>query len=692
MGSAPPAVAARTEREATAARTKGGCPKCRILREQLEGKCPDRDTQITTTPKHKERTDCPHMRLIGLAISELRRMETGEGFHPLLYYPDSTFCGTVSRAYLVSCYKVGIGLVDKVRGPIQLIPDGPIDIARVRRWISTCERRHHGRCAAAKIGEVLGRDAMFDSLFPGLQVLRLVNLSEGRLEEFGRDGPPPPRYATLSYVWGGAITFRLGKANKANLLTRVGFSLALGCLPKTIVDTMDLLRQLGEQYLWVDALCLVQDDPDDVQLGVAIMDRIFETAAFTVAAAGGSNADSGLDGFRSEGAAYFSRRKRRVEIVDGRAMAAFASLPALLEATVWSKRAWTFQEQILSRRMLYFVDQQVFFHCPARLSSEWLVDSVPSFPESTCGLTIGVHPSNGLSYSVFMSLLRQYTSRKLTFEDDAMRAMAGIIRRFSELPVFQGGFFQGMPRSSFDGFLLFSSRCSSSTRRRCGFPSYSWTGWAGPLEYDTLRRKRLGLKTWLCLHTWITWFSTPPPSSPGESTLVWDPSILDDSLFSLRGYVGYPLSREGPLRDQSGLSYPAEAKVMPTKLPPEIRTREDLQYPLLQFWTFAVFYRIRISLSSEGSEVPYLISQEGRRLGRLYVDGPKNFLSSHRSLEEVFEFILLSQCKVGGYFFMYIEWMASGIAERRGVGVIWNPKSIPQSHAPGPVWKEIILA
>ena len=61
---------------------------------------------------------------------------------------------------------------------------------------------------------------------------------------------------------------------------------------------MDLVRQLGERYLWVDALCLIQDDAIDVQLGATVMDCIYGRATFTVAAAGGTNAGSGLDTFR----------------------------------------------------------------------------------------------------------------------------------------------------------------------------------------------------------------------------------------------------------------------------------------------------------------------------------------------------------------------------------------------------------
>jgi hypothetical protein len=67
-------------------------------------------------------------------------------------------------------------------------------------------------------------------------------------------------------------------------------------LPKTIRDAIDLVRALKERYLWVDALCLVQNDQADMQKGIDIMDIIYERAVMTIVAASGDSANSGLPG------------------------------------------------------------------------------------------------------------------------------------------------------------------------------------------------------------------------------------------------------------------------------------------------------------------------------------------------------------------------------------------------------------
>lgn len=287
------------------------------------------------------------------------------------------------------------------------------------------------------------------------------------------------------------------------------------------------------------------------------------------------------------------------------------------------------------------MDQQAFFHCPTRISAEWFVDSVPSFRANTSGLTLGLALGDESPAKAFKKLLLRYTRRKLTFQGDAMRAMAGIIRRFSQLPELQGGFFQGIPRSSFDSSLLFT--CTSrSLRRRHGFPSYSWTGWIGPLEYIFQNPGLPQLKDWLSQYTWITWFSRQPSSSRAP-TLVWDHSALDDSLFALLRYEGYLRSRQRPSLDESGLSYPAEeAQIMPRELPAAINVREDLPYPLLQFWTFAVFYPMNLRRAKSG--MTDIVDREGQRCGGLFLDGFHDLDFVYTGPKgKVFEFILLSR-------------------------------------------------
>src|SRR3569833_2561032 len=70
-------------------------------------------------------------------------------------------------------------------------------------------------------------------------------------------------------------------------------------LPLTFRDAMLFVRKMGLQYLWVDSLCLVQDDPEDLKSGVESMDTIYEQSLFTIIAAGAPDANHGLRGVKN---------------------------------------------------------------------------------------------------------------------------------------------------------------------------------------------------------------------------------------------------------------------------------------------------------------------------------------------------------------------------------------------------------
>lgn len=67
-------------------------------------------------------------------------------------------------------------------------------------------------------------------------------------------------------------------------------------IPRTIADTISLLRKIGKRYLWVDCFCIIQDDDDDKQQHLPIMDSIYNQAGRVIIAATGSDAHAGLPG------------------------------------------------------------------------------------------------------------------------------------------------------------------------------------------------------------------------------------------------------------------------------------------------------------------------------------------------------------------------------------------------------------
>ena len=325
-----------------------------------------------------------------------------------------------------------------------------------------------------------------------------VDLPEGfRLIDVRRmcivEGNASCRYLALSYVWGGSKTLLNTNGIKIELETE-GFLLKRSkALPDTIKDAIDLVKELGERYLWVDSLCIIQDDVQDQADQIMAMDSIYHSAVLTIAATSGKNADAGLAGWKTNLRTF----SQHVERVQGLSL---ANRPSTFEKTIdtsrWNTRAWTFQERTLSSRVLYVADQRCFFTCCHRTDAfmESLDEAesgrkrkaLPSLlHDYSRNLIPGSRAVNILSYS---EAVEAYTSRQLTYSSDILNAFAGVAARFR--PLFRSDMLFGMPRSELDAQILWQPYGPMTRRRdpQTGapiFPSWSWAGWVGKVRCNT---------------------------------------------------------------------------------------------------------------------------------------------------------------------------------------------------------------
>ncbi|KAK5659616.1 hypothetical protein OQA88_820 [Cercophora sp. LCS_1] len=134
------------------------------------------------------------------------------------------------------------------------------------------------------------------SIFPQLDVLRFVDVSEDQMC-IVETCDNVSQYMALSYMWVAVTDFRLTRASRPVLEEAGAFHRVWKLLPRTIQDAITLTQKLGMRYLWVDSLCLLQNDAD-LKRGVNMMDHIYERAWLTVIAACGHDANAGLPGVR----------------------------------------------------------------------------------------------------------------------------------------------------------------------------------------------------------------------------------------------------------------------------------------------------------------------------------------------------------------------------------------------------------
>lgn len=97
-------------------------------------------------------------------------------------------------------------------------------------------------------------------------------------------------YTALSRCWGPVSN--LVKTTRENLPIHLR-GLAFNLLPKTYRDAITVTRKLKIQYLWIDSLCIVQDDTVDWQREAANMALVYSHAHLTIAAASAADSTGG---------------------------------------------------------------------------------------------------------------------------------------------------------------------------------------------------------------------------------------------------------------------------------------------------------------------------------------------------------------------------------------------------------------
>ena len=141
-----------------------------------------------------------------------------------------------------------------------------VDQALLLSWLSLCTDQHGHACTPA----------LFES-GPRF-TLRLIDVKRRCVI----DPPPRPRYVALSYVWGDSSQVTLEEEYAPRLREEGGLSDGYADIGTTIKDAMYLCEQLGEQYLWVDGLCIKQDDKVDKARQICSMNQIYSCAVFTI--------------------------------------------------------------------------------------------------------------------------------------------------------------------------------------------------------------------------------------------------------------------------------------------------------------------------------------------------------------------------------------------------------------------------
>lgn len=179
-------------------------------------------------------------------------------------------------------------------------------------------------------------------------------------------------YTTLSHCWGREPAFKLTQSS----LQACKDGISLAELPQTFQDAVCLARTLGSQYLWIDALCIIQDSPEDWRAEASRMTEVYANSALNIAAMAARNSHRGL--FRSRNPLAIIPCKVKATWNCYKTLDFFIApnLGSLDEAAnlPLNRRGWVLQERLLSPKVISFGPQQVYWTCRTTGCSE-------TFPE-----------------------------------------------------------------------------------------------------------------------------------------------------------------------------------------------------------------------------------------------------------------------------------------------------------------------
>lgn len=332
-------------------------------------------------------------------------------------------------------------------------------LAEAREWLRDC-LENHTACRTA-----LSRHRFSDTDETTQLPARVIDVGSAPdfrpflVETQGKLG----RYVALSYCWepldaeNPRIT--LLRENKEALKK----DLPLDGLPPTIQDSIDFTRRLGLQYVWIDRLCIVQNDPDDWAVQANLMCNIYEGALVTLVAMASETTEHGL---------YFPRvlrpsvripcatKERTIGTMNvtypgnNGAVIIGRTFSKEVRNSRWASRGWTFQEGLLSRRQIYFGQHQLFWECQKTAcdeiglptyadslsaslrdivddkwrtkSTKWLSSVSSPSPNGAVASTVSAFVLEHLRY--WRECILIFQARELTVKSDKPMAMKGIAR------------------------------------------------------------------------------------------------------------------------------------------------------------------------------------------------------------------------------------------------------------------------
>ena len=376
----------------------------------------------------------------------------------------------------------------------------------ISRWITVCNEGH-SRVPPSHTGSTfpLCKRAEIETLPTRVLDLGLGDRNEdpALIETCGLAG----RYVCLSHCWGQSRCIKTTRSTHDKWKLGIPWSM----LPQTYQDAIVITRRLGIQYIWIDSLCIIQDDSADWERESSQMASVYGNSFLTIAATFAADGNGGCFPTYSvqlhelslltptgEQHTVFVRKHLPHSPYSDRYDERNQN-PPLLE------RAWTFQEHLLAPRVLQCTKSELIWECNSALCCEcsYLQPGDAFFKSAyakatTTSETKPLLPLDENSTTVpglitlsqisdvrahWEELVQRYSKRRLTFSSDKLPALSGIAKQLQ--PLLGPGYFAGLWEQDLLHGLFWEVQSRVSPRRTAEYtaPTWSWASVNGQVFY-----------------------------------------------------------------------------------------------------------------------------------------------------------------------------------------------------------------
>ncbi|KAE8451825.1 hypothetical protein EG329_002665 [Mollisiaceae sp. DMI_Dod_QoI] len=363
-------------------------------------------------------------------------------------------------------------------------------LTQAKSWLDQCSKQHKECAGLPKESRLPTRVLDLHPLDAVSADIKLVETLENQCGS----------YICLSHCWGQATPIKTRRENISSMKDQILWD----ALPRTFQEAVTVCRRLRLRWLWIDSLCIIQDDEMDWKTEAAKMKDIYSNSFLTIAATKSTGSGGGL--FTSEppppplpicqvshgGGLYNVFVQEFLNIPHESSWSwerhgsyrwqeiKYRTNPSFPLVT----RGWAFQERLLSPRVLHFGIAELFYECR---ESYWCECKRISLPKKASLTLKGMDIS---AEAAWRDVCQLYSETHLTFPaKDTLPALAGLARRFSQVK--EGRYIAGVWETELGNSLAWCerrwhgdetkelARVSRDTR----LPSWSWASSGLPISF-----------------------------------------------------------------------------------------------------------------------------------------------------------------------------------------------------------------